>query len=249
MPVAAPVVAIARAPVGADTALRAGALRALTVLLLVMAVASPASAQPFDHMKCYKIKDQKTFKSAQASLEALQSQFGVAGCTIKPRAKTFCVPVHKDVTALVDGTPVPLVGDEQAFDSLCYKIKCPKTSIAAQLVTDQFGTRDVDKLKPSVLCTPAILGTAPTTTTTTITIPPLPPCMGGSWPGCGGDCTYLGASYFCDPRDGMTCACVLPCNMLNPSLGDVCATGGCAVDSRCEQVTPTNCGCIFSPGS
>ena len=224
----------------------------LCALLLPAIGPTPAAAQLYDHLKCYKIKDAASFTSA-VTLQALQAQFGVENCTVL-KSKLFCVPVDKEVTGFQDRTQPPLNPDPsfagQALDDdrICYKIKCPQVSLAPLQVTDQFGTRNVEKFKPQFLCTPAFLG-APTTTT----LPPLPPCAGGSpWPSCvGGDCSLIGASHFCDPRPDSTCSCVRPCNELDPSGGDICGTGGCPVDSRCAllPVLPAVCGCVPSLGS
>jgi len=221
---------------------------ALAVLTLVSGLAAPGSyAQTFDHLKCYKIKDQRQFKSAQVSLQALQAQFGALdNCTIKGKAKEFCVPVDKNVTQIDGGSLQTVDGTDLGFDRLCYKVKCPKRDIMPEQVSDQFGTRSIEKFKVSLLCTPAVKGPPPTTTTTTL--PPLGACVGGSsWPTCSGDCSHLSASHLCEARAGQTCACVLPCAGLDPAAGDICgAGGGCPVDSVCALVGSV-CGCVFAP--
>lgn len=225
-------------------------LTAASFASLALALAlptSPCEAQTFDHLKCYKIKDQRQFKSADVALQALQVQFGgLENCTIKGKAREFCVPADKNVTQIDGGSLQTVDGTDLSFDRLCYKLKCPKQTIAPEQVSDQFGTRTVEKFKVSVLCTPAIKGPAPTTTTTTL--PPLDPCVGGSgWPTCSGDCSAFGASYLCEARPGQTCGCVLPCSGLDPAAGDICgAGGGCPVDSVCALIGNI-CGCVFAP--
>jgi hypothetical protein len=211
--------------------------------------ARSATAQPYEHLSCYRVKDTKAFASADAVLTALQSQFGTVGCEIKPKAREFCVPVDLTVGVVDDGSHTAFAAEDLAFDRLCYRVKCTATPPSTLEVSDGFGTRTLEKLKISTICTPAVKGPPPTTTTTTL--PPLPPCVGGGgFPACTGDCSHLGATFICDARNGdSSCACVLPCNELDPSGGDQCGVGGCPVDSSCQLLTPTNCGCVFSPGS
>ncbi|RMF19530.1 MAG: hypothetical protein D6760_13015, partial [Deltaproteobacteria bacterium] len=132
-----------------------------------------ATAQPlYDHMKCYKVKDQAKFL-AEVDLNALQSEFGLEHCVVKGKAKLFCVPVDKDVTTYTDKSkdgipPVSYNGPEYTNDRICYKIKCPPPTINPLQVTDQFGTRNLEKFKPLMLCAPAVKGVPPTTTTTVL---------------------------------------------------------------------------------
>lgn len=156
------------------------------IVALVALLVSPALANAqFDHMQCYKVRDSAKF-DASATLDALQSQFDIgADCSIKGarnKGKRFCVPVSKTVTAFEDksrtGIPqVDLDGQEQFFDSICYKVKCPDGNIPPLLVTDQFGTRTIKDFKTDMLCVPAVKGVPTTTTTststTTTTLPPV----------------------------------------------------------------------------
>jgi len=147
---------------------------AIATLSLIFMSVTAARAQP-DHLQCHKVKDSQKFKFADVSLTAIQGPFQMpAGCTIKGKAKKFCVPVEKTVT----GTDAPgsLIGagpDLSAADYLCYKMKCPKIPIADTLATDQFGERDLLKIKTAQeICVPAVKGavTATTTSTTTTTV-------------------------------------------------------------------------------
>jgi hypothetical protein len=111
-----------------------------------------------DHYNCYKAKDTaKVFKSATADLTAFQVQFAAENCAIKAKSKQVCVPASKTVTAIVDGTDAPFPAQNLTDLQICYKIKCPKVAIAPIEVSDQFGTRNIEKFKASTLCVPAVL--------------------------------------------------------------------------------------------
>jgi len=161
---------------------------ALAAMLAATLFATPAVAQ-FDHLKCFKAKDQKTFKKAHADLTALQAQFGIAeDCEIKPKAKLYCVPATKTVTSIVEGQDTPFPAEDLVFDRLCYQIKCPKVEIPDQEVSDQFGTRQVTKLQAKMICTPAVEGPAPTTTSTSTTSTTMGGgCVDGAMQQCGSD--------------------------------------------------------------
>lgn len=131
-----------------------------------IASAVPASAQEFDHLKCFRMRDQKTFRAADVDLAALPVQFGLESCEIKGGAKEFCVPVTKTVTNIEDGVVGTLDGDPVSYSRLCYKLKCPRNTLTPETVTDQFGERTIEKFKAFKLCTPAVLASAPVTTTT-----------------------------------------------------------------------------------
>ena len=227
-------------------ACRHWALAAIAVLLFD----TTARAQHYDHLHCYRVKDEANF-AATVTLDALLAQFGSAECQVKGRGKLYCVAVDKTVDSFTDKSktgipPTGYVGEETSDGRLCYKVKCPAVELPSQQVSDQFGTRQVSKLKSQLLCTPAVAGVPPPPTTTTL--PPLPLCSGGSgWPLCGGDCSGVGPTHLCEGRDDMTCACVLPCGDLDPGAGDFCVQGGgCPVDSACSELAGV-CTCLFSP--
>jgi hypothetical protein len=133
-----------------------GALVCATV-----SVAPPVRAQVPDHLKCYKIKD--PLKLA-GSVDIETPQFGedrpgANDCQVS-KAKLFCVPATKtNVSGVVT---LPFSGAPRPGDQICYKVKCrtPLSPIADQQVTDQFGTRTLAKFKASLLCVPAVKGTA-----------------------------------------------------------------------------------------
>jgi len=147
---------------------------ALTVSMLLVALPASSQAQLFDHLKCYKVKDQANFK-ADATLVALQAELGDESCAVKGKGKFFCGPVDKTAVENFEDKSkdglgqVTLDGVGLSFDRICYKIKCASAGPSSLLVTDQFGTRTLEKFKAQLLCTPAVKGLPPTTTTTTTT--------------------------------------------------------------------------------
>jgi hypothetical protein len=124
-------------------------------LLLASGFVALAGAQTTDHLKCYKIKDVGAFKSATADLSPLQPEFPSQNCSLKGKAAELCVPADKDNVVIVAGVvqnfPAQAVTDAQ----LCYKIKCPANTVAPLEVSDQFGTRNIEKFKASKVCGPA----------------------------------------------------------------------------------------------
>src|SRR3989475_12930804 len=77
-----------------------------------------------------------------------------------------CVPSTK-----TNVNPTPLggggSGTPDAFG--CYKIKCPKATLPAFTLNDQFGSRMVTPTTPRLLCAPVAPPTTTTTTTDTTT--------------------------------------------------------------------------------
>ncbi len=148
-------------------------LRTFLVLAWVTAalVATDASAQTFDHLKCYKMTDELTFTSARADIAAVAAQFGLQNCEIRRRARQLCIPATKSVTMISGGQDSPFAAQNLAFEQTCYKIDCPDESIPDQQITDQFGTRMAHGFNAFMLCVPALLGPPqpPATTTTTTT--------------------------------------------------------------------------------
>jgi hypothetical protein len=156
-------------------------MRARLALFLAMAaacisscVATPADAQPFDHLTCFKAKDSRRF-AATVDLQTGEAAFQPpAACKVTGKAKLFCVPTEKTVQSFtVDGQPATLLnvpGPTPVPVRICYKVKCPTFVPAPQPAFDQFGAGTLSKFKASLLCTPSIVGVPTTTTTTTTTI-------------------------------------------------------------------------------
>jgi hypothetical protein len=135
----------------------------------------------YDHLKCYKVKDPVVL-SGVVDLSACQYPLE-AGCKISKTVQ-YCVPANKVVIDAIDkrtGLPIsPLdVSGPSPGDKICYKIKCAPPRPADATVTDQFGTRTLQKLTAQMLCVPAVRGTpgpaTPTPTPTAPTPTPTPP--------------------------------------------------------------------------
>ncbi len=132
-------------------------------------------AQDYNHLTCFKAKDSGKFKGA-VTLDVLQDKFDPSGqCKILGggRAALFCAPTDKTVdqyeVAKAPGTLLDVPGVPLVNDRLCYKVRCPRDVIDTEIVSDQFGTRELSKFKAALLCTPALKGEPTTTTTTTTT--------------------------------------------------------------------------------
>jgi hypothetical protein len=172
-------------------------ISALLVALGVMslAIATPVAAQPFDHLKCYKVKDPHKFEATADLVPRDDPPFAVEpGCRVKVTGKKLCVPVDKQLLA----TTAPVVEfptAEASSDYLCYKVKCPKGAVPDLEVTDQFGTRTVSGLRAKEICTPAVKGPPPPFTCTDQT---LLTCAQGSCPA-GQACGISGLACACAP--------------------------------------------------
>ena len=128
------------------------------VVSLGLALPTNSSAQ-FDHLTCFKVRDSVKF-SALATLDALQNAFDPGQCKISGKAKLFCVPTNKMVDEFeIDkqpGTLLPIPGLDPQQDQICYKVKCPKATIADRDVADQFAARPLSRFKAKLLCVPAV---------------------------------------------------------------------------------------------
>ena len=194
-------------------------------------------AQPFDHLKCHKVKDPHKMKGTFDPAPALQPAFADQGCKIV-RAKFFCAPVEKNNVQVNPPPAFPALGGQDLTnDFTCYKIKCP-TQPPDTVVTDQFASRTLTKMKAQLLCVPTYKGVLTTTTSTTTTTTPTP-CLNQTAPMCNGPCP--------DPLDTCvsvagttTCECTRPCG--------VDATGQCSGDCPiptdvCTQLADGTCDC------
>ncbi|RMD82662.1 MAG: hypothetical protein D6815_08660 [Candidatus Dadabacteria bacterium] len=208
-----------------------------TCALLCLVGAGPAAAQPFDHLTCYKVKDAQKFKGI-VTLDALQNQFDLPGsCKIVGKAKLFCVPTVKTVDEFLVGKQpgqlqqVP--GPDVVPDRICYKVKCPAPQATSELVSDQFGSRQLAGFKPFILCTPAIKGLPPTSTTSTT----LPPCTNNIDCDDGDVCTIdTCVGGVCNHAPDPTC-CTTNAECDD---GDVCTTDTC-VAGACNYAPVPGC--------
>ncbi len=135
--------------------------------------------------------------------------------------------------------PLPIFGPPAPGDRICYKISCPRPFPPEQEVTDQFGTRAVKRLRPFLLCTPALKGPAPQASTDTT----FPTCAGPCpdplvcLPKLDGtdDCDCLPQECAADPLTGL-------CGGSCPISTDVCIT---LADGSCDCVTQLQCADTF----
>ncbi len=222
-----------------------------------LALSTIASAQNFDHLKCYKMKDPHNF-TAVANLTPFQNPpFPVEpGCKIKVRGLEFCIPVDKTLVPGGNAPSATVVGQPLQNDYICYNMRCPKpaTAIPSVLVSDQFGSRTLSKFVARRICTPAIKGLPTTTTTTTITttttLPPNP-CSLDTAGNCNGTCPTTGDICLFDPISGacgcgpQSAQCALDtqglCSGLCPNANDVCLPNATGVPCSCQQQGPVAC--------
>ncbi len=202
---------------------------------IVAAALAPALSQaqvgnPFDHLKCYKIKDPQLKVQYTADLVPLQiPPFNIEpGCVLKVPAKLFCIPVQK---TNVQPNPPGAVNGTTAQDYLLYKIKCPNIAVVKGgmplPVTDQFGARTILVGAHQVLLVPAFKQS--NLCHNQQGDPALPPI-------CGGDCTDPNAK--CVQVAGTTtCACESPCGL---DAQGVCS-GMCSFPGQtCQLITLSN---------
>jgi hypothetical protein len=167
-------------------------LCALQIAVLSLAIVLPAGAQVADHLKCYKIKDSATKAKYVADLDGLAPE---AGCLIKVPGQLLCVESKK---TNVSPTPPGSPPGRQTGRFVCYKVKCPKATLAPIAWTDQFGTRTVQPGVANLVCAPE-------------PAPPGPPCISGGCAACGscgdGRCHLAGSGGGCGTFD-LTPQCV-----------------------------------------
>ncbi len=139
-------------------------IAAILVSGLILASISPgkAQAQANDHLTCYKIRGEGKLKGL---LDIETPDVGLAaGCKIT-KPKFFCAPATRGNVAVLDTitrtpvTPLPLIAPPAPSSRICWQVKCPAPYPPDQLVTDQFGTQTLSRLRTKFLCTPAVLGT------------------------------------------------------------------------------------------
>ena len=129
-----------------------------------------------DHTLCYKVQDQLEVK-CPGNVHCLgidAPQFLPANCRIhQVRERLFCVPAAKDAPLVVTRDTRPGVrgrfepfqpsffpGDFIGQDQICYRVTCdeqfPTPPNPSLDVADQFGARTISKLRPFLLCGPAV---------------------------------------------------------------------------------------------
>ena len=161
--------------------------RILLLMIVGVLMAGRAAAQPVaDHVKCYKVKDPLRLKGPKPSWLNLEgTDFGADQCRIVGLFRLYCVPSKAAVTQPIQQkfsppggpyltfTPSPWSGEPLVEDKLCYKIACTNTAPAppnpSLQVADQFGTRTLSKLKPYLVCGPAVQGPGIGTPTPSVT--------------------------------------------------------------------------------
>ena len=164
-------------------------LFATATVLLALATVARAGLGPYDHVKCYKVRDTAARTSYTADLFPWESPFPVdSDCVVKVPATMLCSGVASfDVQPPPPGASPGVSVGSQLFT--CYKVKCPKVP-ATVTVADQFGTRDMTFSTPRILCAPARVPTSGS-------------CESSEAPTCGGSCEQ---GCFCTPHNG-GCAC------------------------------------------
>ncbi len=209
--------------------------------LVIPAGAAKAQPAPFDHLKCYKIKDARGFAEKVYKVDLVPEQkppFDDERCVVKMKAKLFCIDVDK---ANVD-PPLPGVAQPapQATDYLCYKFKGKCTPPVPKdfkiEVTDQFASGTIVIKRAGFLCSPATKGvvttttTLPTTTTSTTTTTTTTTTIPTEC--CEFEHPEIPGQPVCFDTDKCPDKC--------PLLGGVCVPGFCdPVDELCRAAPPT----------
>jgi Protein of unknown function (DUF1566) len=136
-------------------------MRRLVAVLAVLLSVAGAHAQS-DHLACYKVRDSQAKAKYTADIDGLVLQ---PRCVVKVPAAMACVPATKS-----NVTPTPPGGGGTGTPNpfLCYKMRCPKTTLPTLAGSDQFGSRTVTPSAAKLVCAP-LAGPSTTTTTTTST--------------------------------------------------------------------------------
>ncbi|HYC53723.1 MAG TPA: hypothetical protein VEL28_02125 [Candidatus Binatia bacterium] len=206
---------------------------ACTFTAILTASASGAYAQPYDHLRCFKIKDSTSFTAAVDLVPLHEPPFDLsAGCTVKVRSRELCVPVEK-VLGDTNAPSLSITGQDLENAFLCYTVKCVDDSLPQSLtMSDQFGTRQISGVRSSKMCAPAIFGAPPPTTTTTQPAGTPRSCVDATAPACDGTCGDQ--NFACVPDNG-ACICdgvdvFFPCGLIQ---GPPSCLGSCDGQHSC----------------
>jgi len=128
----------------------------LACTAFVLAAGSAQAVCLADHLSCYKIKDTPGTRTVSTKdlTESLQDQsISVTGCQVQTPPKMACLPTCKSPSG-------PPSGQAQAVPLLCYKVKCPKSTLPTVSLGDQFGMHTLTFGTASkLLCAPTCRGT------------------------------------------------------------------------------------------
>jgi hypothetical protein len=167
-------------------------MRRLIAVLAVLLSVAGVRAQS-DHLECFKVKDPQAKAEYTAIIDGLVL---APGCRVKVPAATACVPATKTII----GPPYPPGGGGTGVPNafLCYKAKCPKTTLPTFVATDQFGSRSVTPSARKLVCAPL---TGFNTTIPNVLCPS---------DNCHGDCIFVNGQYWVDLGDALQGNCSLP---------------------------------------
>ena len=203
----------------------------LRIFIAVLAVSigpSLASAQVLDHLKCFRMKDQRGQTNIHYTLTltpAAGSPFTTeTGCTVRSRARTICVPVAKSA---ISPSPLPTPAGPPAEVHVCYDARCPREQDVTVNVLDQLGGTGPVLVRQHAqrrqLCVPAPSG------------PPPVFCGNG----------VLDPGEECDPPDVHNChdlGFCLDCHCINPTFTITTTTTSTSTTITTSTTIPPECG-------
>jgi len=232
--------------------------------LLAAAGVRVAGAQTLDHLKCFRVKDERASSNVRYEFDLTPlptSPFAVERrCTAKAKARSICIPVAK---TSVSPAPFPAPVGAPASVTVCYTARCPRETDLTFDVVDQIGGSGPLLVKSRTqrrdVCVPAVSGTGSTTTTTVASTcgngvvdpgelcemgDPCPAAVGYECFQCHGCCAPHSATCAFDVGGPeIPCCDGSPCIILGPHVG-VCGIPPphmCTQPSDCNAVVPTDC--------